>query len=57
MNWLSYFAMEDLAWLGMSGMVKDFRQRVLNLKAWNKEHTSHALYHSKVWGGPLWPFI
>eukprot|EP00798_Chlamydomonas_sp_ICE-L_P018660 gene18660-25177_t len=48
MNWLSYFAMEDLAWLGMSGMVKDFRQRVLGIKTWNKEHTSHALHHSKV---------
>eukprot|EP00798_Chlamydomonas_sp_ICE-L_P001510 gene1510-32888_t len=48
MNWLSYFAMDDLAWLGMSGMVKDFRQRVLGIKTWNKEHTSHALYHSKV---------
>eukprot|EP00798_Chlamydomonas_sp_ICE-L_P000632 gene632-2068_t len=48
MNWLSYFAMEDLAWLGMSGLVKDFRQRVLGMKTWSKEHTSHALYHSKV---------
>mmetsp|Transcript_39814 Transcript_39814/g.88504 ORF Transcript_39814/g.88504 Transcript_39814/m.88504 type:complete len:1166 (+) Transcript_39814:378-3875(+) len=48
MNWLSYFAVEDLAWLGMSGMVKHFRTQVLGLKDWMKQHTSHALYHSKV---------
>lgn len=32
----------------MSGMVKDYRQRVLGLKTWNKYTTSHAIYHSQV---------
>lgn len=48
MNWLSYFAVEDLAWLGMAGMVKNLRQNVFGLKSWDKYSTSHALYHSKV---------
>ncbi|KAL6757984.1 sterol 3-beta-glucosyltransferase [Haematococcus lacustris] len=48
MNWLSYFAMEDLAWVGMAGMQKDFRCNVLGLKTWNKLTTSHSIYHSKV---------
>ncbi|GAX76945.1 hypothetical protein CEUSTIGMA_g4392.t1 [Chlamydomonas eustigma] len=48
MNWLSYFAVEDLAWLGMSGMMKDFRKRILQLHDWSKEAGSHAIYHSKV---------
>ena len=48
MNWLSYFAVEDLAWLGMSGMVKDFRRRILQLTDWTKENGSHTIHHSKV---------
>ena len=48
MNWLSYFAVEDLAWLGMSGMVKDFRKRILQLTDWSKENGSHTIHHSKV---------
>ncbi|KAG1676362.1 hypothetical protein FOA52_001157 [Chlamydomonas sp. UWO 241] len=49
MNWLSYFAVEDLAWLGMSGMVKDFRKRTLQLVDWDsKDNGSHTIYHSKV---------
>ncbi len=50
MNWLSYFAIEDLAWLGMWDMVKEFRRDTLGLKGFNKEHGSHAIYHSKVGG-------
>lgn len=52
MNWLSYFAVEDLAWLGMSGMVRQLRQKVLGLPGWEKHHTSHALYYAKVGGAP-----
>ena len=48
MNWLSYFAVEDLAWLGMSGMVKDFRKRILQLTDYSKENGSHTIHHSKV---------
>eukprot|EP00955_Chlamydomonas_euryale_P062123 358293-Chlamydomonas_euryale.AAC.1 len=49
MNWLSYFAVEDLAWLGMSGMVKDFRKRTLHLADFDaKANGSHSIYHSKV---------
>ena len=39
---------QDLAWIGQASMQKDFRQRVLGLKSWNKFCTSHGLYHSKV---------
>jgi hypothetical protein len=59
MNWLSYFAVEDLAWLGMSGMVKDFRKRTLQLVDWDSQtNGSHTIYHSKVrsWSlGALYP--
>ncbi len=48
MNWMSYFAVEDLAWLGMAGMQKDFRQRICGLKTWNKYTSSHAIYHLQV---------
>eukprot|EP00955_Chlamydomonas_euryale_P041177 351927-Chlamydomonas_euryale.AAC.2 len=49
MNWLSYFAVEDLAWIGMADMVKDFRRRTLQLPNWDsKDNGSHTLYHSKV---------
>ncbi|KAJ9527973.1 hypothetical protein QJQ45_005588 [Haematococcus lacustris] len=50
MNWLSYFAMEDLAWVGMAGLQRDFRCNVLGLKSWNKNTTEHAIYNSKVVG-------
>jgi hypothetical protein len=39
---------QDLAWLGMAGMQKDFRQKVCGLKTWNKYTQSHAIYYSQV---------
>ncbi|GAX79661.1 hypothetical protein CEUSTIGMA_g7102.t1 [Chlamydomonas eustigma] len=48
MNWLSYFAVEDVAWLGMSDMVKEFRDKFLQLKGFGPLHSSHAIYYSKI---------
>ncbi len=47
-------AVQDLAWLGMAGMQKDFRQRVLGLQGWNKYTTSHAIFHSQVPISYIW---
>jgi hypothetical protein len=51
-TFLADFAMEDLAWLGMAGMQRDFRHRILGLKvgpvhrcmAWSSQPPSHIAY-------------
>jgi hypothetical protein len=48
MNWLSYFAVEDVAWLGIADIVQEFRGKFLKLKGFGNPHTSHAIYYSKV---------
>ncbi|GAX82718.1 hypothetical protein CEUSTIGMA_g10144.t1 [Chlamydomonas eustigma] len=48
MNWLSYFAMDDLAWLGIADIVKRFRRKKLGLKNSGKHVGSHGVYYSKV---------
>ena len=47
-NWLSYFAIEDIAWLGTWDIILDFRREVLGLAKMNQDHASHAIYFNKV---------
>ena len=47
-NWLSYFAVGELAWMGGAGPIRELRKKHLGLKGWGKHHGPHALYYCKV---------
>ena len=47
-NWLSFFAIGELAWAGAFPAIKEMRKQQLKLKGWKKEHGPHALHYNQV---------